>query len=90
MASVHTDSLVAMQASVHDGVADARARRERRRGARRWRPDSEARSVSSRSHRALDGYHGLPAPLKRRSRGAGNWIYSERNVRAILHGLQDS
>ena len=40
--------------------------------------------------RALDGFHGLPAPLKRRSRGAGNWIYSKRNVRAILHGLQDS
>ena len=35
-------------------------------------------------------FHGLPAPLKRRSRGAGNRIYSERNVRAILHGLQDS
>ena len=41
-------------------------------------------------HRALDGFHGLPAPLKRRSREAGNWIYSKRNVRAILHGLQDS
>ena len=40
--------------------------------------------------RALDGFHGLPAPLKRRSRGAGNWIYSKRNVCAILHGLQDS
>ena len=43
------DFLVVMLLSVHGGVAGVRARRERRRGARRRRPDSAARSVMKRA-----------------------------------------